>query len=72
MTNYYEGTIYVRQNGSKLTSVYVGAIRGYYTTGSGFVSTYLNTGDNVTITAATSLSKYGHYDDSCLTIAKLN
>lgn len=72
MMNYGEGTIYVRQNRSKLTGIYVGAIRGYYTTGSGFVSTYLNTGDNVTITAATSLSIYGHYDDSCLTIAKLN
>ncbi|CAG2224161.1 unnamed protein product [Mytilus edulis] len=72
MMNYGDGTIYVRQNRSRLTGIYVGAIRGYYTTGSGFVSTYLNTGDNVTVTAETSLSIYGHHDDSCLTIAKLN
>ncbi|VDI39610.1 Hypothetical predicted protein [Mytilus galloprovincialis] len=72
MTN-HEGRVYVRRNGYTLIGVYVAPIEyGNYHTGSGFVTIYLGTGDYVTVVADLQLHIYGHFEESCLTIVKID
>lgn len=73
MTNNAEGLVSIRRNRSKLVGVYIFAIQqGNYHTGSGFVSTSLTTGDEVTLIVERQLHIYGNYEESCLTIAKID
>lgn len=72
MTN-NEGRVYVRRNGYTLIGVYVAPIEhGNYHTGSGFVTIYLGNGDYVTVVADLQLHIYGHFEESCLTIVKID